>query len=77
MTIITASRVLIRAHYNINGNPVEDFFAVMLLYPSVMTQMSSVSRSKGLSPLMPDGPKQPNFLLIENKAVQIENETEA
>jgi len=39
VAIITSTRVSVRLHLNINGNPVEDLFAALLWYPSVAMQM--------------------------------------
>lgn len=54
VTVVTAARVNIRNHYGIHGNPIEDFFAVLFMYPSVMVQLELVSEKGGLGPLMPD-----------------------
>ncbi|XP_063675063.1 uncharacterized transporter Mb0941-like [Bolinopsis microptera] len=54
VTVVTAARVNIRNHYGIHGNPIEDFFAVLFMYPSVMVQLELVSEEGGLAPLMPD-----------------------
>ena len=36
---ITAIRIKVREHYNINGNAAEDFFSSLILYPNVVTQL--------------------------------------
>ena len=72
VTIITTTRVSIRNRYGINGNPIEDFFAVLFVYPSVMIQLETVSQRGGLSTLMPDTRNKPENT-PENKAVVIEN----
>ena len=72
VTIITTTRVSIRNRYGINGNPIEDFFAVLFVYPSVMIQLETVSKRGGLSTLMPDTRNKPENT-PENKAVVIEN----
>ena len=54
VTIITATRANIRSHYGINGNPIEDFFAALLVYPCVMVQLETVSEVNGIAPMMPD-----------------------
>lgn len=91
VTILTATRVMIRERYGINGNPVEDFFAVLFVYPCVMIQLETVNKRGGLSPLMPDNrpdrPAQPaedlydtvpGDYVIENKASEMnEKETAA
>ena len=71
VTIITVARVAMREHYGINGNPVEDFFAVLFMYPSVMIQLETVYKKGGLSPLMPDNrhAHQPTSYVVENRAV--------
>jgi len=56
VTIVTATRANIRSNYGINGNPIEDFFAALFVYPCVMIQLETVSEKNGLAPLMPDGP---------------------
>ena len=62
VTIVTVARASIRSHYGINGNPVEDFFAAMFVYPCVMVQLETVSEKKGLVPLMPDNSEtEPNY----------------
>jgi hypothetical protein len=72
VTIITATRVVIRENYGINGNPVEDFFAVLFVYPCVMIQLETVNKRGGLSPLMPDNRQQhetpAGSNVIENRA---------
>ena len=60
-TIITVARANIRSHYGISGNPVEDFFAAMLVYPCVMVQLETVSEKNGLAPLMPDSRAESNY----------------
>ena len=67
VTIITVTRAQIRSFYDISGNPIEDFFAVMFIYPSVMVQLDNVHKEDGLAPLMPDDPEKQN--IINAKAV--------
>lgn len=57
VTCVTYVRHEVRAQRGINGNPIEDFFAALFLYPSVAIQMEMVSDKKGMCPLMPDKPK--------------------
>ena len=70
VTIITVARVAVREHYGINGNPVEDFFAVLFMYPSVMIQLETVYKRGGLSPMMPDNRDayRPTSYVVENRA---------
>ena len=60
VTLITVTRAQIRSCYNINGNPVEDFFAVMFAYPCVMVQLNHVSDADGITCLLPDSTDQQN-----------------
>ena len=62
VTIVTTARAQIRSHYGISGNPIEDFFAALFVYPCVLTQLETVSKKNGLAPLMPDGSNsEPNY----------------
>ena len=54
VTLVTVARASIRSHYGMNGNPIEDFFAALFVYPCVMVQLETVSERNGLAPLMPD-----------------------
>ena len=63
VTIITAERASIRSHYGINGNPIEDFFASLFVYPCVMVQPETVSEKNGLAPMMPDNKDADNLQL--------------
>ena len=58
VTLVTAARSSIRSHYGMNGNPIEDFFAALFVYPCVMVQLETVSERGGLAPLMPDNASQ-------------------
>ena len=61
-TLLTVARANIRSHYGINGNPIEDFFAAMFVYPCVLIQLETVSQKNGLAPLMPDSAsKEPGY----------------
>lgn len=69
-SLVTVARAKIRDHYGINGNPIEDFFAAMLVYPAVMVQLETVSEKNGLAPMMPDSGREDNHLemdVIDNK----------
>ncbi|XP_063676166.1 glycine betaine transporter 1-like isoform X2 [Bolinopsis microptera] len=62
VTLLTVARANIRSHYGINGNPIEDFFAAMFVYPCVLIQLETVSDKNGLAPLMPDSAsKEPGY----------------
>jgi len=52
-TIVTSFRASVRAEYDINGNPVEDFFASLMVYPSVAIQLDTAPEKHGLSTLVP------------------------
>ena len=52
-TLVTSFRASVRAEYDINGNPVEDFFACLLVYPSVAIQLETAPEKHGLSTLVP------------------------
>ena len=52
-TLVTSFRASVRAEYDINGNPIEDFFACLLVYPSVAIQLETAPEKHGLSTLVP------------------------
>ena len=41
--MITSVRITARDTFNINGNPVEDFFAALLYYPGVAVQLEAAA----------------------------------
>jgi len=53
-TVVTYARHTVREHHNINGNPIEDFFASMIMFPSVACQLETVTMENGLTELMPE-----------------------
>ena len=53
VTLVTATRVTVRFDQNINGNAIEDFFAVMLMYPGVSLQLKETLFGVGPSIMMP------------------------
>ena len=66
VTVITVARSNIRSIHGINGNPVEDFFAALFLYPCVMIQLETVNKPRGIAPLMPDNTKASEADVIKN-----------
>lgn len=54
VTIVTCARAMVRGAHGISGNPVEDFFAALLVYPCVMIQLETADMKGGIAPLMPD-----------------------
>lgn len=52
-TLVTAARANVRSKYNINGNPLEDFFASLLVYPSVAIQLETAGEKEGTTTLVP------------------------
>ncbi|KAL5263770.1 hypothetical protein ACHWQZ_G004986 [Mnemiopsis leidyi] len=82
-TIITGFRASVRSEFDINGNPVEDFFASLIMYPSVAIQLETAPHKHGLTTLVPqtgyelrngagqngtNGAHCPAGLIIENGA---------
>ena len=73
-TILTVQRAQIRGIHGINGNVIEDFFAALILYPCVTTQLETVNKPGGTCPIMPDNPNVTpeqvvtNFYRQESKA---------
>ena len=51
--LLTIARYGVRSHFGINGNPVEDFFATLVLYPSVAIQLDHAFDKLGLTTLVP------------------------
>ena len=51
--LLTVQRAAVRAHHEINGNPVEDFFASLVLYPSVAIQLDHAFDKQGLTTIVP------------------------
>ena len=53
MTLVSSVRSNVRIAKGIVGNPVEDFFCSLFLYPIVSVQMSETLLGSGTVPLMP------------------------
>ena len=56
VTLVASFRSSVRAEYDINGNPLEDFFATLLVYPSVAIQLDTVHKKHGLTTIVPQEP---------------------
>ncbi|XP_063676898.1 uncharacterized protein LOC134813142 [Bolinopsis microptera] len=56
VTLVASFRSSVRAEYDINGNPLEDFFATLLVYPSVAIQLETVHMKQGLTTIVPQEP---------------------
>ena len=44
VTVMTAARVTARERFQVNGNPFEDFFASLFLYPNVALQLDESTK---------------------------------
>jgi len=51
--LVANARGSMRDHLEINGNPIEDFFASMFLYPSVAVQLETATEKGGVATLVP------------------------
>jgi choline-glycine betaine transporter len=78
VTCITITRHKVRLQNGINGNPVEDFFCALFLYPCTAVQLEvAVSpRGKGLTTLMPAPADVLNYrdVVVENPAAEKSNQ---
>ena len=75
-TVLTVQRAQIRSIYGIHGNVIEDFFACLILYPCVATQLETVSKQDGIAPIMPDNPN-PQEQVVVNHFRSQQQETKA
>eukprot|EP00116_Pleurobrachia_bachei_P001104 sb/3461366/ len=70
-TCITITRHTTRMRYNMNGNPAEDFFCALILYPCTMAQIEAAQTAAGVESLM----KLPEeeAVVYQNKAAEAED----